>query len=362
MKNLLKLKYYFLFFFASLLVMSCDEDDPEPGFPPAGTEGFFIVNEGAWGNGNASLSFFDRESGTVTNDLFYSANNQTPLGDQAQSMAIHDTLGYIVVQNSGKIEVIGINSYQSVATIDEGIPSPRYFVGYSATKGFVSDWGVDGVSGTVKVIDLSNFSVTNTIETGQGANKMLIDNGRLFVTHSGGWGRDNQVTIINPDSEEIISSIDVGDNPNSMQVDAVGNIWVLSGGHTAYDENWAVDAENSTPAQLHFFDNTGAQLGVHTMPELGSASSLEISPDGQTLYYLYGSGIYNLDYLASELSQSPIINGFFYGMAVDPIDGTIIGCTVPDFETSGSIDLYDAMGSATGTHTVGIGPNSATFK
>ena len=62
MKNLLTLKYYFLFAFTSIIAMSCEEDDPETVIPPVGTEGYFIVNEGDWGTPrNFSMAFILRD-------------------------------------------------------------------------------------------------------------------------------------------------------------------------------------------------------------------------------------------------------------------------------------------------------------
>lgn len=360
MRKLIGLKFYLLLFL-TLSFVSCNNDDPEPITPP-GSEGFFIVNEGSWGNGNTSLSFYNRETGIITNDLFYTANDQTPLGDQSQSMTIHDEFGYIVVQNSAKIEVINIDDYTSVATITDGIESPRYFVGYSNTKGFVSDWGVDGVSGTVKVIDLASYKVSNTIPTGQGSNNMLIVGNKLFVTNSGGWGRDNKVTVINADSEEVVKSIEVGDNPNSIQQDANGNIWVLSSGHIAYDQDWNLDPVNSTKGTLHKLTSSGDEILSLTYPELGSPTNLSASADGSTLYYLYNGGIYIIDQEATTLPASPLIEENYYGLAIDPIDNSIIGCEASDFASSGNIDIYSETGKLKSTHKVGIGPNSCTFK
>src|SRR6188474_1098650 len=132
---------------AMIFIQACS-DDPNPIKP--GESGFFIVNEGAWGNSNTSLSYYDRKTDEVTNDLIFNLDH--PLGDQSQSMTVFEGKGYIAVQNSSKVEVIDVNTFTWLATISEGLPSPRYFLGVSSNKAYVSDWGADGFTGTVKVI------------------------------------------------------------------------------------------------------------------------------------------------------------------------------------------------------------------
>jgi len=361
MTNFFKLSFWVILIVTTLFIVSCDDDSVDPQQPPVGTDGYFIVNEGGFGNGNASLSFYSRETGTVTNDIFYHANDELPLGDQAQSMTIDDTLGYVVVQNSGKIEVIDINTFVLVATIDEEITSPRYFVGFSDTKGYVSDWE-DGFSSTVKVIDLSTHMVTKTIPTGSGTNKMMVHGNKLYAVNAGGFGNDNTLVIINTTTDEIEETIELGDNPNSLQADANGNIWVLCSGLTAYDENWNVDLDNSTKGSLIKLDNDGEPLLNLPVSEFSSPSDLEISPDGQKLYYLYNGGVYTVSISDTELPDTAIIDSSFYGLAIDPIDGTIIGCEAPSFSSAGNIKIYSVAGTLAATHAVGIAPNGCTFK
>ena len=100
-------------FFVIVLLQSCS-DDPKLAIP--GEEGFFIVNEGGYGNSNTSISFYDKKTDEVINDVFFAVNGRK-LGDQAQSMTLFDGKGYIVVQGSGTIEVIDADDYKSVATI-----------------------------------------------------------------------------------------------------------------------------------------------------------------------------------------------------------------------------------------------------
>ena len=154
-------KYVVLSIVSAMVLFQSCEKDPDP-VVKAGEAGFFIVNEGGYPNPNTSISFYDRKTGAVTNDLFV-AKNGRPLGLQAQSMSVFEGKGYIVVQGDSKIEIINPDDFSSLSTISEGIPSPRYFLGVTATKAYVSDWGVDGVTGTVKVIDLSMNKITKKV-------------------------------------------------------------------------------------------------------------------------------------------------------------------------------------------------------
>src|SRR5690242_18231299 len=99
----MKIRFYFLSLWLLVIASSCGSD-PSPEIP-VGSAGYFVVNEGGFGNGNTSISFYDRNSNTMTNDVFTKKNGRA-LGDQSQSVTVFEGKAYIVVQHSGKIEVI----------------------------------------------------------------------------------------------------------------------------------------------------------------------------------------------------------------------------------------------------------------
>ena len=76
-------------------------------------DGLFITNEGNFQYGNATLSYYDPETKTVENEVFYRANAMK-LGDVAQSMTIRNDVGWVVVNNSHVIFAIDINTSLNV--------------------------------------------------------------------------------------------------------------------------------------------------------------------------------------------------------------------------------------------------------
>lgn len=353
-----------ILFICCALTLCSDDDNTHP---LALNTGFFIVNEGGFNHGNTSLSFYDRRRDEVMNNVFFHAND-VPLGDQAQSMTIHNGKGYIVVQNANppKIEVVNIENFTIIATIHADLHSPRYFVGYSPTKGYVSDWGADGISGTIKVINLENYEITKTIATGQGTNRMLLVGSKLYATNSGASGRDNTITVLDTSTDEIINTIKVADNPNSLVLDKNQNLWIASSGHTAYDPNtFIVIPEESTPASITRINLEGTERLQLNYTEVGfsqNANNININAQGDQIYYLYNGFIYTLGIEELTLPTAKFTEKAYYGLAVDPIDNNIIGCEAPDFTSPGNIDIYTTAGNLSKTFSVGIGPNGVTFK
>ena len=86
--------------------------------------GLFITNEGNFQYDNATLSYYDPATKKVENEVFYRANAMK-LGDVAQSMTIHNDLGWIVVNNSHVVFAIDLRTFKEVGRITN-LTSPRY--------------------------------------------------------------------------------------------------------------------------------------------------------------------------------------------------------------------------------------------
>ena len=301
----------------AIALTSCKKDDPKTAAPtPAGTtfdNGVFITNEGPYGSGTGTVSFYDRSSSSISEDIFQSKNSY-PLGNIVQSMELFNGKGYIVVNNSGKVEIVDGSTFASIGEIT-GLANPRYFLGIDNNKAYVSQWGAGG-TGAIKVIDLTTKSVTATITTGNGTEEMLKVGSKVYAACSGGFDNDSVVTVIDAATNTVITSITVGANPKCIKADANGKIWVLcSGQYAPYPSTTLV--KNGTLVRINPSTNT-VDLSLPFASNTSQPYNLVINNAKTSLYYCYDGKVYSQLYSASTLNTTAIINRNFYGLGIDP--------------------------------------------
>ena len=344
----------------SLFIFSCSDDDGVgPDAPSSGQDGYFILNEGGFNNGNTSLSYYDRGRDTVLNNVFEAANGRR-LGDQSQSMTVIGDRGFIVVQNSAKIEVINRDDFTSVATITEGIVSPRYLIGVGDDKAYVTDWETGAPTGTVKVIDLTTYQVTKTIPVGQGPNGLLLLDGQVYVANNGVFGFDSTVMVLDPLTDVVTDTIVVGGNPHSLAVDVNDNLWVTGSGYKVYDGN-SLDESMSTPGFVaRLQDDTVAfKSVVDQIAPIDYKAAMDNA--GEQFYFLYAGEVYRVGVDDTVLPNAPLIPGNFYGLAIDPVSGEILTGDPMNFASEGLLYRYTPAGELIESYTVGVAPNGFAF-
>lgn len=341
----------------ALFFTACDPD-PAPATPKGEYEkGVFILNEGAFRAGNSSVSFYNRDTKAVAPDIFTNVNNR-PLGDVAQSMTQHNDQLFIVVNNSNKIEIVDANTFASIHSIGN-LALPR-FMAVANNKGYVSEWVSFSSNGRIAVIDLNSHTVTKTIPVGKLPENLLVVNNKLYVANSS----DNSVSVINTNTDVVETTLTIADSPNSLVADANNKIWILAGGKKAYNPDFSVDANNSTPGNLIRLNptNNTAELTLPFASRTSSPGKLKINGAKNKLYYQYGGKIYQLDITASALPATPFINRSFYGLGIDPTNNIIYGGDAGFFTANGKVIRYNTNGSAIDSFTVGIAPNSFHFR
>lgn len=347
----MKNQFITLIIFSILFIAGCKDDDNSSrgNFE----NGIFILNEGQFQVGNGSITYYDDNADTTALEIFSSVNGR-PLGDIVQSIAFDDTQGYIVVNNSNKVEVVDANTFEEIATVT-GLELPRDILIINDNKAYISQWGTDGVSGSIQIMDLNTNSISGSIDiTGGGPDKLKMVNGSVYVGYSGGFGVDQLITIIDPNTDTVIEDIDIdnGFNTDDMVLDSEGNLWALSLGY--YDWMNAV----TIPSVITAFNPTDHSV-VKEFELSTTAGDLQINADGDQLFFILGGEIVSMDTSNDVLELTTIANdAYFYGLGYDADKKRLYAGDGGDFVSSGSVLMYDESGNALGTIPAGVGPGA----
>lgn len=344
---------------AVLGITSCEKDDDNDVAGPQNLRGMFIVNEGAFMGGNASVSFYSADSNYSTTDLFSAVNPGLPVGDVLQSMTIYNGKAYLCVNNSQLVHVVSMKDFKSIGQIT-GIVNPRYFTGISSSMGVVSDWA----AGKVYFLDLNTNTINGETVTGNGPEEMLVSDSRLFVCNSGGFaGEDSTVSVINVNTKIVTDTIKTGLYPGWIRKDRNGKLWILCKG--SYGTDFVSTTDDIGGKLLRINPTTLQVEASFNFPQDQHPSRLQINKAGNQLYYLsytgyLGGALYRMNINDANLPSSPIIDGEYYGFGIDPRNENITVCR-PSFSTNSVALRYSASGSLIDSLSTGIGPNAALF-
>jgi YVTN family beta-propeller protein len=336
---------------AALLSVSC-ERSPGPviidltGSAVQGA-GVFILNEGNFRAGNGSLSFFSYDSAKVMNHLF-SEINKYPLGDVPYSMEISGDRAYIIVNNSGKIEVVMANTLESVKTIS-GLNSPRYIGFLDNNKAYVTSLWSDSVT----IIDLQSLLIEGYINIRRSSEAIAVAGYQAFIAS---WAGSNEIMVINTMDNSVADSIIVGSEPESMVVDKNNTLWVLCNGGWArenFAEMVAIDTQ------------TGEIVKRFVFPKItDSPTCLKINKNGDSLYYLH-KGVRRMSVTDPELPADVLIpetGRLFYKLGVFPDNGDIFVTDVVDYQSKGYVLRYQRNGLLISVMESDIIPGALCYK
>lgn len=336
-----------------LFLSACHKDDPEK-LAGKFSDGIFIVNEGIYQQGTGTISFIDRSTDSVSQDIFEAVNGR-PLGSVAQSMTIYNGKAYIVVNYASKVEVVDAETFESEATIG-GLESPRYFTAVSSSKGYVTDW-----AGNVAVVDLNSNTVTKTIGVKSGPEQMLLANSSIFVLNSGGWSTDSTISVINTTTDEVIKTIQVNHRPTGIVLDKNGKIWVMCSGRGYNGYPQAGDSKGHLlridPGTLEIeFDYAFPSTSVH--PE-----KLVINKNGDKLFFFFKGGInsFNVD----NTSEGPVVLALIdnlYALGYDASSDYIYASDPLDYQQDGWVYRFKSSdGMLVDSIHAGIIPGNFCF-
>ncbi|WP_294822526.1 DUF5074 domain-containing protein [uncultured Flavobacterium sp.] len=342
----------------SLFFVSCNSDDDSNDRPSGAYDnGMLIINQGNFGQGNSTVSFLSDDL-VLENNIFAAVNPGRILGDTAQDIGLKGDLAYIVMNASNKIEIVNRYTFAYVGTISQGLDNPRY-IAFHNNKAYVTNWGNGGVTSDdyVAVIDLTSNTVTSEIAVAEGPERILEENGRLYVTHKGGYGYGNSVSVINASTSTLVTTIAVGDVPNTMYEDD-NRLYVLCEGKPS----WAPTPETSGSLVVINLSNNAV---TSTLPFTGTSHPSNLVIEDNKIYFTEGSDIYTMAKNATALPSAPLFTTEeqgVYGVSAFAVeDSRIYVGDATDFNSNGKVYVYPMTGGTPQELTVGITPAGFYF-
>lgn len=351
-------KLVFAALFSVVFFTSCNNDDETSIETPLGAydNGVLILNQGGFNKGNASISYLSEDLNNFQNNIFSLVNPTITLGDTGQDVGFYNDFAYIVLNGSNKIEIVNRYTMAHVATISTGLSNPRNIV-FNNGKGYVSNWG-NGTSATddyIAVINLTDNSLSAPIPVVEGPEQMVIYNNKLYVAQQGGYGYGSTVSVINL-STNVVSSINVGDVPNSLEISG-GILYVLSGGKPS----WTKSETAGKLSKINLLNDTVSGTIDFALP--AHPSNLEIS--NNDLFYTVDSEIFKTTVTASSLPTASLFStttqGVYGVYSFEVQSGKIYVGDAGDYSSDGKVYVYSSTGSLVSSKTVGVIPAGFYF-
>lgn len=347
----------------AMLFSSCSESPVETVyFDFSGNRGVYILNEGNFMYGNSSLSFYDPATKRVYNQIFQ-ARNGAPLGDVAQSMTIWNNLGFIVVNNSGKVYVVDSRTAEFKGSIT-GLSSPRYIHVVNSEKAYITDL----YARKITIVNPQTFQTIGSISVNNSKSEfnqhpteqMIQYQNKVFINC---WSYDNKILVIDTNTDQLIDSIEVFKQPNSLVIDMDNKIWVLTdGGFEGSPYGYEQPGLLKIDAETHEVERTFRfQLGDHPL-------NLCLNPTKDTIYFINRhvwkmaiseKHLPEIPFLVSEYADS---YGGFFSLGIDPASSEIYLGDAIDHRQNGIVYRYLSSGKLIDQFKTGISPGDFAFK
>lgn len=210
--------------------------------------GFYIVNEGWFGHGTGTVSFYRYNTGKMEDSIFVKENplkDLEPKSSTLQSGVIFNKKFYLVSKVNGPMVVTDEYTMKEIARIpSQGGNDWRSFVGINESKGLIS-----GGSG-VYPLNLNTLAIGQKIANVTGQVGDMIKQGDYIFVLSATDG----VVILNAADNTVVKKIAGATIGFTKTID--GNVWA-AGGTKLFKINATLDVETIT-VPFNLFGSWGA--------------------------------------------------------------------------------------------------------
>ena len=318
--------------------------------------GLFVINEGNFQYGNASLSFYDPAQMKVENEVFFRANAMK-LGDVAQSMQIRGDVGWVIVNNSHVVFAINTKTFKEVGRITN-LTSPRYMHFVSDTKAYITQlWDNRIFIVNPKTYQITGHILCPNMTMESGSTEQMVQKGKYVYVNC--WSYQNRILKIDTQTDQIVDELQVGIQPTSLVLDAYGKLWTITDG--GYEGSpYGYEAPS-----LYRIDPESFTIEKKFMFAMGdSPSEVQLNGDKTKLYWI-NDDIWCMSVTAETIpvnSFLPAQNTIYYGLTVCPTSGDVYIADAIDYVQQGKIYRYSSDGQLIDEFYAGIIPGAFCWK
>ncbi len=343
-------RIYFCFVaVASLSFFASCSKEELPSFPSNGDyeSGFFVLNEGNASNG--TVSFVKSNFSSVIDNIFEIENpSESNVGRYPQSIFFNGDRAYVISGGSNIVTVVNRYTFKYITRIATGFLNPRYAVVFDG-KAYVTNLAdfSNLTDDYIAVVNLANNQIEGTIPVNGIADRLTEQNGKLYVLN-GSFGEGSSLTVIDPTTNSIVTTIDTGLSPNSFE---------------EYDGSLYVLCSNTTTSKILKinFDSNTIQSETSFATGMGNAQNLNI--ENGTSYCTIDNKIYS-----NPISTTTIPANSFLTLTTEPtslygfeVKGGALYVANPNGNTNGKVLVYSNTGSLLHQIEVGLFPNGFYF-
>ena len=338
-----------------LFFTACKKDPPLtdtfPGERKTFLSGVYVLNAGDADNAG-SLTYFDKLTNTVTQNVYQSVNENTSVSGLS-SGNISSNFLWFLQENENKITLTDVN-FLTETRVFTAFAEPRHVLTESEAEAYLAH-GTD-ITGDSSYI--SKMDTTGSIETvftvKKSGNKPLQSGNILYLPNGEINGLDSTLTLINTTADTLIGdSTLLAPNPVEIVEQSSGVIWILCAG---FEDAATEDA----PGALILLRNRTQDFAIELPP---GARNLLISNDKQFLFYISDEKVYRQPVESTNRETEIFIDRNFALMSIDPDEGFLYAAEATEDNQPATIYRYNVTtGEEIFSFPGGINPVDFIFK
>ncbi len=301
----------------------------------------FIVN-----SQSETISKYDTETYLVENHIL-------AVGQYANQIYIEENTGYIVNSGEHNIQVVDLENVTTMGYIQCPNGSNPYWVKIteSGNKGYVSGM----FTNSVFTFNPDTYEITGTISVGNSPEGLCLHENKLYVMNSSYGQSSGSVSVIDTQTDTVLETITVGNNPQFAAVDSYDKLHVVCTGNYGYSspaiwgEVYVININDYTDFSILDVGASPTRININDEGEAFLA-------DGNGLGYI----IYNTDDLSIEYSSDDLFSSGGAFIAFDDNDNVYLGDAI-DWVNNGMVRIYNSEEVFIDSFNVGVAPVDGTF-